>query len=252
MSQPDLKKIEELQMILMKNPRSPVFAGLAEAYWKMGLLEEALEVTTKGIRHNPDYVSGLVAHAKVLYEMKDYSQAIQFLRKAHLLKPENILALRLLAHCQMKIKNHKEALHCYKRLLILKPTDDNALAFIRKWEFLDNIIPEQNNYSFELENYDHWVQNLPSEAHALHVIDSFLNYEDYENALEITNMALTVWNESEPLKHRQKLLKSATDSSEDESDEYTPNPALDFLNQKKEFYKQWLQRIESLKRIDPR
>ena len=39
MNQYDPKKIEELQLVLLKNPRSPVFAALAEAYRKMGLLE---------------------------------------------------------------------------------------------------------------------------------------------------------------------------------------------------------------------
>ncbi len=45
MSSYDAKKIEEYQLILMKNPRSKVFAALAETYRKMDMHEEALELT---------------------------------------------------------------------------------------------------------------------------------------------------------------------------------------------------------------
>ncbi|MEM7646011.1 MAG: hypothetical protein AAF203_03795, partial [Pseudomonadota bacterium] len=89
-------KIEEYQLMLMKNPRSLVFAALAEAYRKMGLLDEALEVTRKGLQHNPKYVSGLVAHAMVLFELKNYRGAMEALQKAKSYNPQNILAIKLL------------------------------------------------------------------------------------------------------------------------------------------------------------
>ena len=256
MSQYDVRKIEELQMILMKDPRSPVFAGLAEAYRTMGLLEEALEVTTRGVRHNPEYVSGLVAHSRILFELKDYRQAIQFLNKAHLLKPENILALRLLAHCFIRLKQHKEALRAFKKLLIAKPNDEPAIEFIQKWEFLDNLWPGIKNNRFELEGYDHWIKQLPSEKHVLHLIDSFLNSGDRENALEIANMAMIYWTDSNAIKQRQQLLLQSDGDEEsieqdvDHGQENQQSPALDYLAFKKRFYNKWLQRIENIKGID--
>jgi len=250
MSQYDPKKIEELQMVLLKNPRSPVFASLAEAYRKMGILEEALEVTTKGVKHNPEYVSGLVAHSKILYELKDYRQALKFLTKANLLKPENILALRLLGHCYLKMRKHKDALRSFKKLLILKPNDESVIQFIQKWEFLDNLPTQNENAPLELEGYDSWVKQLPSEQHVLHLIDSFMNIGDQENALEIANTASLHWPTSENIKQRQNLLQHPiVDHPEEASGE--ENPALIFLEYKKSFYEKWLQRIEQRKNIDP-
>lgn len=248
MSQYDPKKIEEYQLILINNPRSPVFAALAEAYRKMGLLEEALEVTQKGIKHNPEFVSGLVAHAKVLYELKDYRQAVLALTKAHALKPENLLALRLLGHSYLKLRNHHEALRTFKKLLIISPNDSIAIGFIEKWEFLENIPSQNSPEHFQLENSKNWVQNLPSVKQALHIIDSFMNYGDMEAAYDILHSALSAWTDNDDLKQRQKLIETALHhSSQTDSKQ---NSQLQEIQFKKEFYQRWLQRIEQSKRVD--
>ncbi len=251
MSQYDPKRIEELQMVLLKDPRSPVFASLAEAYRQMGLIEEALEVTTKGVKHNPEYVSGLVAHAKVLFELKDFRQAAKFLVKATALKPENILALTILGHCFLKMRKHPAALKTFKKLLILKPNDEKVIDIVKKWEFLDNIPTEAGPETFTVDGYDHWVHKLPSEEDALHLVESFINYGDRENALEIATAALLQWPDSEALLKRQSILMRALGDPGQDTDHEAENPALAFLRLKKEFYQKWLQRIEHRKRIDP-
>lgn len=257
MSQYNPKKIEELQMVLLKNPRSPVFASLAEHYRKMGLLEEALEVTTRGVKHNPEYVSGLVAHAMTLYELKNFREAIKILSKAHALKPENILALKLLGHSHLKLRQHQEALRVFKKLLIIKPDDEGAMEMVSKWEFLDNLPPEGRSGKLQVDGYENWVQKLPSETHALHLIDSFMNYGDQDTALEIANSARLYWPHSSALQKRQDLLLQSQSESDgppldddSETKESSFNPALDFLRQKKAFYEKWLQRIEQMKSID--
>ncbi len=251
MSQYDPKRIEELQMVLLKDPRSPVFASLSEAYRQMGLLEEALEVTSRGVKHNPDYVSGLVAHAKILFELKDFRSAAKFLVKATALKPENILALKILGHCYLKMRQHPAALKTFKKLLILKPNDESVLQTVQKWEFLDNIPTESGPEMFNIDSYGQWVQKLPSETEALHLVESFINYGDRENALEIATAALLQWPDSQALQKRQGLLLKARDENISEDTSNNDNPALHFLNLKKEFYQRCLQRIEQRKSIDP-
>ncbi len=249
MSQYDPKKLEEMQMVLLKTPRSPVFASLAEHYRKMGLLEEALEVTTRGVKHNPEYVSGLVAHAKILYELKNYAQSVEVLKKAHALKPENILALRLLGYSYLQLRQHRSALQTFKKLLILKPNDDSTLKLVKKWEFLENVPKENTSSELKLDGYDHWVQNLPNEGQVVHLIDSFINFGDKEGALEIATAALLNWRDSTDIKKRQDiLLKSVTPEKREEVE--SDNPAFRYLKFRKEFYQSWLQRIEQRKKID--
>lgn len=248
MSQYDPKKIEEYQLILLKNPRSPVFAALAEAYRKMGLMEEALEVTQKGVKHNPEFVSGLVAHAKVLFELKDYRQALKVLVKAHLLKPENLLALRLLSSCYIKLKKHREALQSFKKLLIFCPDDGPALEFISKWEFLEHMPYGENQAEgFEFDDVDEWVKRLPSEKQAVHLVDSFMNYGDKQTAEDIANSASMYWPQSEELRKRQAIfsdVKNGETFAKNESQ-------LEEIQFKIQFFQRILRRIGKMKGVDP-
>lgn len=250
MSHYDPKKIEEYQLILLKNPRSPVFAALAEAYRKMGLLDEALEVTQKGVKHNPEFVSGLVAHSKILYELRDYREALKILTKAHLLKPENLLALRLLSHCYAKLKRYPEALRSFKKLLIVHPNDESALSFIQKWEFLESLPKDPRQKSIELDDIDSWIKRLPGVEQALHLVDSFVHFGDKKAALEITNSARLIWADDETLKSRQDMLYKSLESSQPPSPSPSPS-VLDEIQFKKGFYAHLLQRIERRKNLDP-
>lgn len=246
MSQYDPKKIEEYQIAMQRDPRSAVFAPLAEAYRKMGLLEEALEVTTRGVRHNPEFVSGLVAHSKVLFALKDYREAITFLKKAHLLKPENLLAVKLLGHCYSKVRRYREALVAFKKLLILSPDDKTALAFIEKWEFLEQVPAGDHPESFNLEGMDNWISKLPSPDKALHLIDSFINYGDNQAAQEILQASYLVWPNNPDFETRQKLIESRIQEAK-----LSDNPLFKELAFKKEFYEKCLQRIEERLKVDP-
>ena len=239
----DAKKIEEYQLILLKNPRSPVFAALAEAYRKMGLLEEALETTHKGLRHNPEFVSGLVAHAKILFEMKNYSEAQQALKKATLLKPENILALRLLAHSYLKLRKHMEALRTYKKLLTYSPNDDKALAFIQKWEFLESVQFPTENFDFNIDQVEDWIGRLPNPEQVVHLIDSFLAQGDSKTAAKIFEVGRLAWPYHTDIKDREGLVYTDIDPTKKE--------ALFEVQLRKQFYQNLLRRIESGKRVDP-
>ena len=51
-----------------EDPRSRVFAPLAEAYRKAGLLDEAIEIARDGVRVHPHFVGGKVALARALFD----------------------------------------------------------------------------------------------------------------------------------------------------------------------------------------
>tara|TARA_B100000749_G_scaffold280891_1_gene280372 strand:+ start:153224 stop:154105 length:882 start_codon:yes stop_codon:yes gene_type:complete len=128
--------IEKYQILLQENPRSKVFAPLAEAYRKMKMLNEAAEIAELGIKYNPDFAGGRVVMAKILMEREDYSQAIEELKKATALSPENILAYQLLAENHLAEKQTKEALKAYKMVLFLNPQHTRARNAVLKLESL--------------------------------------------------------------------------------------------------------------------
>ncbi|MEZ4871747.1 MAG: tetratricopeptide repeat protein [Bdellovibrionales bacterium] len=128
--------IEKYQILLQENPRSKVFAPLADAYRKMGMLKEAAEVAEMGIHYNPDFAGGRVVMGRILMERDDHSQAIEELRKATELDPENILAHLLLAENFIAEKRSKDALRAFKMVLFLNPQHKKARTAVQKLESL--------------------------------------------------------------------------------------------------------------------
>ncbi len=128
--------VERYQLEFAKNPRSRIFAPLAEAYRQMGLLDEAVQICSKGVHFNPDFAGGRVAFAKVLLNRGENEKALTQLEKATQLAPDNILAQSLLAETWLNLRRPKDALNAYKMVLLINPQDERALSAVRKWEFL--------------------------------------------------------------------------------------------------------------------
>lgn len=132
----DARTVEKYQMILEKDPNSQVFAPLAEAYREMGLLQEALKTITAGMQRHPQFVGGLVTYAKVMRDLEQPEKALDVLRKATSLAPENILAHQLLAEIYLSQKKPKEALKAFKMVLFLNPNSKAAQKAVNKLESL--------------------------------------------------------------------------------------------------------------------
>ncbi len=128
--------VERYQLELKRNPRSRVFAPLAEAYRKMGFIEEAKRVCRFGCEANPDFAGGHVAYANALLDSKASTEALVQLEKATKLSPDNLLAHHLLGETLIELRKPKEALKAFKMVLFLDPANERAQAAVKKWEFL--------------------------------------------------------------------------------------------------------------------
>ena len=67
--------INFLRKKLEKNPKSILFARLADFYLKQKRIKEALELCTRGIENNPDYITGDYILAKIYLTMGDHEKA---------------------------------------------------------------------------------------------------------------------------------------------------------------------------------
>ncbi len=128
--------IEKYKQILQKDPRSKVFAALADALIENGALEEALKISVAGLKLNPEYPSGHVAYARVQMEFGETEKALASLKKACLMDPQNILGQQLLAHCYLEVDEPKLALKAFKMVLFFNPGDSRAQNAISKLESL--------------------------------------------------------------------------------------------------------------------
>lgn len=169
MSKDKLKLLSPLflkyQSDFEKNPRSKVFAPLAEMYRKIGMVDKSMEILAQGIRYNPAYVMGYLGIAFCYFDLKQYNLAYTTLRPLVETNRDNIRLQRLFADICTELAKKDEALETFKYLLFINPKDRVVadLVFKLEKEIEDRyqpqhkpiIIPHGELTSEEKENRDH-------------------------------------------------------------------------------------------------
>jgi tetratricopeptide (TPR) repeat protein len=117
-----------------EDPSSRVFAPLAEAYRKAGLIDEAIEIAREGLRVHPGFVGGRVALARALFDKQLYKEVIGELSPIIHDVPDNLVAQRLLAESHLMLGHIAEALGCYKMLLYFSPGDGETAQIVQELE----------------------------------------------------------------------------------------------------------------------
>lgn len=201
--------IERYQQMYARDPKSKVFAPLAEAYRKLGLLSQAEQICKQGVKLHPDFVSGLVAYAKVLIDQKKFTDALPHLMKSTQLSPDNILSHRLLALCQLSLRQPKEALRSFKMVLFLSPEDEEAQRHVQKWESLT--ADEYEADFFETPTVAD-PTTLPLAQKHVALVDAYIVRQSYEQASLLIEQGLQKFSDPELIK-RKKLLENLSRSS---------------------------------------
>jgi predicted Zn-dependent protease len=116
------------------DPSSRVFAPLAEAYRKAGLVDEAIEIAREGIKVHPSFIGGRVALARALFDKKQFDDVIAEVEPIVRDVPDNILAQKLMAESCLMIGRQADALAAYKMLLYFSPQDPETSAIVRELE----------------------------------------------------------------------------------------------------------------------
>ena len=63
-----------------ENPKSRVFAPLAEAYRKLGMIDKAQEILLKGIKIHPNYSLGYLGLAHCYADLSQYKKVYETLK----------------------------------------------------------------------------------------------------------------------------------------------------------------------------
>lgn len=239
------KTIEEYQIILMRNPNAKVFAPLAEAYRKMGLLQQALEICERGVKYNPEYPSGLVAYGKILFELKRYDEAKDIFERATKMKMDNMLAHKLKALCFIKLNRFAEALESYKYVQFLNPNDEQASKFIQNWEYVEATQYKPDTFQTNHETVPSLIADS-SPSHVAHFIEALIARNEIDRAKHITQTSLDIWPEDPHLLKQLQLINEFTH----EESLFEHRQALESNLIKKQFLKRLLRRIELVKSVD--
>ncbi len=117
-----------------QDPHSRVFAPLAEAYRKAGLIDDAIEIAREGLLIHPGFLGGKVALARALFDKKLFSEVSHLLIPVMRDMPDNIVAQRLLADSFLMLGRSAEALNSYKTLLYFIPEDRELAQIVKELE----------------------------------------------------------------------------------------------------------------------
>ena len=107
-----------------KNPKSRVFAPLANCYRKLGMYEEAFDILREGIQKNPDYTLGYIVLAKSHRDLGELSKAYEVILMASIIDKDNYSYKSLRADLAYKLNEYQDALNLFKELEELDPNRD--------------------------------------------------------------------------------------------------------------------------------
>jgi tetratricopeptide (TPR) repeat protein len=117
-----------------KDPQSRIFAQLADAYRKSGMLDEAIEICTEGLKVHPSYGSARMVLARAYQEKGQDLEAEREFLEIIRNDPNNLLANRLLGDLLYKGGRVPQALERYQRVLKLTPLDREIKETLEKME----------------------------------------------------------------------------------------------------------------------
>jgi len=129
-----LPKIAELSEKLRKDPASRLFVPLAEEYVKAGMLDEAIQVLTDGLKRYPDFLSARVTLGKIYFQQAKFAESRRELELAIKTNPDNIIALRILAVLYRQSKLWDQAKRCCDAVLAANPKDAETKQLLTEIE----------------------------------------------------------------------------------------------------------------------
>src|SRR4030043_117932 len=92
-----LEEIERLKERVDKDPNSKLFVPLAEEYKKIGMLDEAIETLSMGLKRHPSYMSAHVSLGKIYLDKNMLDEASAEFEKVIHTIPDNLYAHKRLA-----------------------------------------------------------------------------------------------------------------------------------------------------------
>ena len=128
--------IHRLQEVLKRNPKSPLFATLSQAYLQMGDKKKALEILEQGLSLNPYSETGRIVLSRILIKRQMFSKALKHLGEILSTSPYNLVALELSAYCFLKTNENLKSLNEFKKRLILSPDNEISENMVSKLEIL--------------------------------------------------------------------------------------------------------------------
>ncbi len=119
-------EVQKLERYHAENPQGRYFVPLANAYRKMGALDQAEALLREGLRRHPDYLSAHIVLGRCLADGGATDAAVSEFRYVLSVDPQNLIALRSLGEMASEGGRSDEAVRWYRELLAVDPMNEDA------------------------------------------------------------------------------------------------------------------------------
>src|SRR5215470_2764451 len=129
---PDPAEVARLEQQLRENPRSTVYAEVADAYLRSGRADEAIEVCHRGLVHHAEHVPGRLALARALVAKEQFKEAQAELLKVVKLDRQCNDAFILLGEVLMHRGDFERAHAILAHAHDLDPADAHVMELLKR------------------------------------------------------------------------------------------------------------------------
>src|SRR5215475_11608833 len=129
---PDPAEVARLEQQLRENPRSTVYAEVADAYLRAGRADEAIEVCHRGLVHHAEHVPGRLALARALVTKEQFKEAQAELLKVVKLDRQCNDAFILLGEVLMHRGDFERAHAILAHAHDLDPADAHVMELLKR------------------------------------------------------------------------------------------------------------------------
>lgn len=251
MNQATAETIQKYEAEYEKNPRSKVFAPLADGYRKIGQLSQALVIAKAGLKFHEEFSGGHVVLGRIYEDMGQEENALSIYLKATELDPSNILAHKLLAESYLKAREIKKALSSYKMVLFLRPTDKASLEKVQKLESLTAEEFEQDSFKIKKIDFDTVVNgdDPPNRLleRALSLADAFLVRNEFEKSFKVLTDARNHFGDHPEVIKRLQLIDANIEESSPLKNHNVENRQVVYVNENINYLNDILDQINKRK-----
>jgi cellulose synthase operon protein C len=125
--------LEYLETRLRDNPKSLLFARLADQYLKRGNTDDALVLCTEGVRHHPYYTTGYFLLARTHVLRKEYDKAEAALKKVLSHDQQYLAAQKLLGDILVKTGWEAAASEHYASVVEADPMEEKVRDLVTRY-----------------------------------------------------------------------------------------------------------------------
>ncbi len=129
---PTAQEIEELIDLVRRDPSSPAFIDLAEAYLALGRPKDAIKVGNVGLDAAPDSLEGRVVLARAYASLHQWKEAQGELLRVVKVDRSNRLGFALLGEVLLRRNDYERAVPVLQHAQNLDPTSPSILSMLKR------------------------------------------------------------------------------------------------------------------------